>query len=68
MKLHDINKENTTNKKETNQPRATTKCENGIQRNKSKKKYHQNEFGETIETNTHTHTLTQLCICRFIER
>lgn len=28
------------------------------------KKYHQNEFGETIET----HTLTQLCICRFIER
>lgn len=30
MKLHDINKENTTNKKETNQPRATTKCENGI--------------------------------------
>lgn len=38
MKLHDINKENTTKQeKETNQPRATTKCENGIQRNKSKK-------------------------------
>lgn len=44
---YDINK--IQKKKETNQPRATTKCENGIQRKQNKKleeKIPPNEFGE----------------------